>query len=169
MVRDGVCATELDVGVSHHAIGKHVHVAPVDLALWVADVGPSRNVTSRFAPIMSPPTKYQIRIAPEYVRELRARVEAVGVVAVARAAGLARKTVWRQVTGAIGTHPTPSTIEAIRRAVAKLEPAAAPPPPPLVAVRGRAHYAWLSLGDDLSPADLEREIADIAKRRGRRK
>lgn len=119
--------------------------------------------------LMTPPTKYPIRIAPEYVSELRARVEAIGVLAVARAAGLTRKTVWRQVTGAVGTHPTPSTIEAIRRAVAKLQPDAAQPPPPLVAVRGRAHFDWLSLGDGLSPADLEREIADIAKRRGRRK
>ncbi len=117
---------------------------------------------------MPPPIKFPVRIAPEYVRELRARVEALGPTAVARAAGLTRGTVWRQVTGADGRKPVPSTIEAIRRAVAKIDPQGEPLPPAVVAVRGRVHHAWIAAADEIAPEDLERAIADALRRHGRR-
>ena len=118
---------------------------------------------------MSPPTKFPIRIAPSYVSELRARVEAIGASAVARAAGIDRRTIWRQLAGGEGRQPTPSTIEQIRRAVAKLDPKGDPLPPALVAVRGRVHHEWLALADDIDPSDLSRVIVDAAKRYTRRK
>lgn len=118
---------------------------------------------------MPPPIKFPVRISPLYVGELRARVEAIGVVAVAKAAGLARGTVWRQVRGGEGHKATPSAIEAIRRAVDKLDPQAEPTPPPLVAVRGRVHGAWIAFADEFTSGDLERVLADVVKRHARRK
>lgn len=118
---------------------------------------------------MSPPTKFPVRISPLYVGELRARVEVLGTTAVARAAGLTPKTVWRQLAGGEGRKPTPSAIDAIRRAVDKLEPGAEPMPPPLVAVRGRLHHEWIALADEIAIGDLARVIADVTKRHTRRK
>ena len=118
---------------------------------------------------MPPPTKFPVRIAPEYVRALRERVEALGTVAIARAAGLTPKTVWRQVAGGEGRNPTPSAIEAIRRAVGKLDPRGEPMPPPLVAVRSTQHHRWIALADEIAPDDLERAIIDAAKRHVRGK
>ncbi len=119
--------------------------------------------------IMSPPTKYPIKIAPSYLDELRKRVEAIGVVAVARAAGLARGSVWRQLAGGDDRKPTASAIESIRRAVVKLDPNGPPVPPPIVSVRGRSHGAWIAVADEIAPADLDRVIADAVKRYTRRK
>ena len=118
---------------------------------------------------MPPPPKFPVRISSEYVRALRVRVEALGTVAVARAAGLTPKTVWRQLAGGEGRHPTPSAIEAIRRAVGKLDPNGPPPPPPLVAVRSHQHHRWILLADDLGPDELERAILDVTKRHLRAK
>jgi hypothetical protein len=108
---------------------------------------------------MPPPPKHPIRISPAYVRELRARLEVVGESAVAKAAGMARATVWRATAPNSDRDPTPDTIERIRRAVAKLDPQGGPVPPPLVAVRGHAHHKWIALADEVSADELAR-VAD---------
>lgn len=123
---------------------------------------------------MPPQIKHPVKIAAEYIAELRARVESVGVLAVAEATGLARGTIWRQLTDGDGRRPSPDGIERIRLAVAKLDPKGPPMPPPLVAVRGRVHHAWIALADDVAPDDLARAVDDpalivSAKRRPRRK
>lgn len=111
---------------------------------------------------MPPPVKYPVRISPEYLRELRARVETVGVGAVVRAAGMARTTMWRALAPKSGRNPTPDAVERVRRAVAKLDPQGAPLPPPLVAVKGRGHHAWIQLAEKASADDLERVADDPA-------
>ena len=106
----------------------------------------------------STPRKFPVVIAPDYLAELRARVEFVGVLVVADAAGLTRQTLWRQLMGGNGRRANPDGIEQIRRALARVAPAQAMPPA-LVMVRGRAHHAWLAIADALDPAVLER-VAD---------
>ena len=106
----------------------------------------------------STPRKFPVVIAPDYLAELRARVEFVGVLVVADAAGLTRQTLWRQLAGGNGRHANPDGIEQIRRALARVDPNQAMPPA-LVMVRGQAHYAWLAIADSLAPAVLER-VAD---------
>lgn len=102
--------------------------------------------------------KHPVVIDPAYLAELRARVEFVGVLVVADAAGLTRQTLWRQLMGGNGRRANPDGIEQIRRALARVAPAQAMPPA-LVMVRGRAHYAWLAIADALAPAVLDR-VAD---------
>ena len=104
------------------------------------------------------PRKYPVAISPSYIAELRARVEAVGVLVVADAAGLTRQTLWRQLMGGNGRRANPDGIEQIRRALARVAPSEAMPPA-LVMVRSRAHHAWLAIADALAPAGLER-VAD---------
>ncbi len=105
------------------------------------------------------PRQHPVAISPAYVAELRARVETVGVLVVAQAAGLARQTLWRQLSGGSGRNPNPDGIERIRRALAAVAPDETMPPP-LVEVRGRAHHAWIAIADDLDPAVLERVAED---------
>ncbi len=105
------------------------------------------------------PRKFPVVISPDYLAELRARVEFVGVLLVAEAAGLARQTLWRQLTANSGRNPNPDGIERIRRALERVAPRDAMPPP-LVMVRGRAHHAWLAIADSLAPAVLERVAED---------
>ena len=107
------------------------------------------------------PPKYPVHLAPPYVTELRARVKAVGIGAVAEAAGLVRQTLWRQLSGRGGRKPNPDAVERIRRALAAVAPGEAMPPP-LVAVRGRAHHTWIKIADTLDPAMLELVAADPA-------
>lgn len=121
------------------------------------------------------PPKHPVVIAPEYLAELRARVEAIGMSAVADAAGLARQTLWRQLAGGNGRKANADGVERIRRALAKLDPDATPMPPPIVAVRGLAHHGWIELAASLDPEQLTRAVADpsrvlaAAKMRPRRK
>ena len=100
------------------------------------------------------PPKFPVRIALNYVRELRQRVEAVGVVEVARAARMSRQTVWRALAGGDGRRPNVDAVERIRRAVAKLDDSRSPPPPAVVTVRGESHHAWIALADELSADEL---------------
>ena len=127
------------------------------------------TIAGRTAAMPTTAQKHPIKIAPTYLRELRARVAAIGVVAVARTAGLGRKTVWRHLSGGEGRRPSPSAIESIRLAVSKLQPDASPMPPPTVSVRGSDHFAWLALADEIAAADLPRMTADAARIVRRRK
>lgn len=106
---------------------------------------------------MTPPKNTGRLIAPEYIAELRRRIEAgPGVVAVAKQAGYVRTTVWRMLTGG-GDRPkmiTVDAVERIRAALAALEPDAAPMPPPLVGVRSADHHAWIEMADALTPEEL---------------
>jgi hypothetical protein len=107
------------------------------------------------------PRKHRVAISPSYIAELRARVESVGVNAVAQAAGLVRQTLWRQLTAGSGRNPNPDGIERIRRALAAVAPDEAMPPP-LVEVRGRSHHAWILVADLLDAAVLDRVAEDPA-------
>lgn len=122
-------------------------------------------------PNAMPPTaaKHPVKIHPSYIRELRARVEAVGVVAVARAAKVDRRTVWRHLSGGEGRRPSASAIESIRLAVAGLQPDTAPMPPPIVSVRGLDHFAWIEVADLVSAEDLPRVTAEAIRLVRRRK
>ena len=117
------------------------------------------------APMPRQPPKFPIVIAPSYLADLRARVEAIGVGEVARAGRLSRQTAWRALSGGDGRRPNPDAIERIRRAVVKLEPDRPPPPPPLVVVRGDAHHAWIALADKLTAAELEPELKNAYSHR----
>ena len=86
---------------------------------------------------MTPP-RSRPPIARSYLRELAARVRAVGIERVAEATGLHRNSIRRTITSEDGRGPTLDTIAAIRDALVKL--GAEPMPPPLVAVRDSAHY-----------------------------
>ncbi len=109
-----------------------------------------------------PPRKavHVVPIAEEYLAELRARVEAVGLVALAKVAGISRKTVWRTISGEAGRRPTIEAITVIVAALAKLEPKGARMPAPVVAVRGTDHEAWIKLADKLTAAELAAVAAD---------
>lgn len=107
------------------------------------------------------PQKYRVPIDPAYVEELRARCEQAGLTDVAKAAGVARSTLWRQMTGGSDHNQNPDGIERIRHALAKVERRPLMPPP-LVGVRGQAHHAWIRLADDLDPQELETLVGDPA-------
>ncbi len=98
-------------------------------------------------------TEHPVQVHPEYLAELRRRIEAgPGMRAVARAAKMSRTTLWSLLTGTAG-RSTADAAERARRALAKLEPAGAPMPPPIVSVRGPAHHAWIVLGEQLLAED----------------
>jgi hypothetical protein len=80
---------------------------------------------------------------------------------VAKVAGVARSTLWRQMTGGSDHNQNPDGIERIRHALAKVERRPLMPPP-LVGVRGQAHHAWIRLADDLDPQELETLVGDPA-------
>lgn len=109
------------------------------------------------------PPKFPVVIAPSYLRELRARVVALGIVAVARAGGMSRHTAWRALTGGQGRRPNADAIERIRRAVGKLEPDRPPPPPAIVSIRGANHAGWVALADKLDEDELARAVASPAR------
>ena len=109
------------------------------------------------------PPKHAVSIAPEYLAELRARVQnGPGVEAVAKAARISRQTVWRTISEIGGRPPTFDGVEHIRRALAKLQPEMPPMPPAVISVRGTDHYAWLKLADSISADDLASIAADPA-------
>lgn len=113
------------------------------------------------APNVPPrPPRHRVPIAREYLRELAARVRAVGIARVAKASGLHKNSVRRTINSEDGRNPTLDTIAAIRRALEKLEPDADPPPPPLVAVRGVEHARYIALADKLTPGAL----AEVTRR-----
>ncbi|MBK7197371.1 MAG: LacI family DNA-binding transcriptional regulator [Myxococcales bacterium] len=106
-----------------------------------------------------PPT-----VHPAYLAELRQRIESgPGASAVARRAGVSRMTVWR-VIGGDGLATVEAT-EAIRQALAELEPDRPALPPPVVPVRGAAHWQWIQIGEQLlasAPAAVAAIVADPA-------
>lgn len=106
---------------------------------------------------MSPSTKVTKRaeLAPEYVAELRRRVDALGFRAVARASRMGLGTLWRVLTP--GAEP-PTTVDATNRvleALAMLDPEATAMPPPVVSVLGEGHHRWSAFGAELARADGE--------------
>jgi transcriptional regulator with XRE-family HTH domain len=132
--------------------------------LWApavpADPPPSLAIYPRRS-MPRTPQKYRVPIDPAYVEELRARCEQAGLTDVAKAAGVARSTLWRQMTGGSDHNQNPDGIERIRHALAKVERRPLMPPP-LVGVRGQAHHAWIRLADDLDPQELETLVGDPA-------
>ncbi len=93
---------------------------------------------------MSPRRKdeHPVEVHPEYLAELRRRVESgPGVVAVAKQAGISRRTVWRLLNAA-DQRPTVEAAERVRAALAALEPGGAPLPSPIILVRGPRHPTW---------------------------
>jgi|JI10StandDraft_1071094.scaffolds.fasta_scaffold17355_10 hypothetical protein len=122
------------------------------------------------------PPRHPVNADPRYVAALRVRVEAAGVVAVAKAARMTRQTVWRAIRGESGRRVNPDQLERIRRALVKVEGAqgatTAAMPPPIVAVRSAAHFSWIALADDLTDDELaaaltnpDRVIAAVKRRR----
>ena len=122
------------------------------------------------------PPRHPVNADPRYVAALRVRVEAAGVVAVARAAKMSRQTTWRALRGESGRRVNPDQLERIRRALVKVEGAkgatTAPMPPPIVAVRSSAHHAWIKLADNLTDDEIaaalvepDRVIAAVKRRR----
>lgn len=112
---------------------------------------------------MSPNRKITKRaeLAPEYIAELRRRVDALGFRAVARAGGMGLATLWRVLQPAADR---PATVDATNRvlaAIAKLDPDAGVMPPPVTSVLGTGHHQWTSVGAELARADaalLERAM-----------
>ena len=110
--------------------------------------------------------KHPVVINPEYLAELRRRIEAgPGMTAVAKAARMSRTTLWGLLNDAASSRrrATPDAAERVRSALAKLEPTVEAPPPSTVSVRGRVHHEWIALGERLIAADPEAVEAAIAK------
>jgi hypothetical protein len=111
-------------------------------------------------PVPRRPSAHVLPVAPEWLAEVWARVERIGVARVAAAAGLKPKTLDRVLRGKEGRRPNVDTLERIRLAVHRLEPGQPESPPPVVAVKGRAHADWIAMADQLSDADLARAVAN---------
>ena len=107
------------------------------------------------------PQRFRVPIEAAYVAELKDRCEQAGLGEVAKAAGIARQTLWRQLTGGSDHNQNPDGIERIRHALAKVERRALMPPP-LVGVRGEAHHAWIRIADALGAQELEKAATDPA-------
>ena len=105
---------------------------------------------------------YRPEMDPAFVAELRARVEAIGFRAVARAGRMGLATLWRVLAIEADQPPTLDAIERVRAAVRKADPEGREVPPPFVATRGSAHAAWCALGAELArthPAGLAALVA----------
>ena len=81
------------------------------------------------------PQKFRVPIEPAYVEELRARCEQAGLGEVAKVAGIARQTLWRQLTGGSDHNQNSDGIERIR-------------------------HAWIRISDALDPDELDAFTAD---------
>lgn len=101
---------------------------------------------------MSPKRKptHRVTLAPAYVAELRARVNAIGFREVARTGGMGLATLWRVLSVDADQPPTLDAAERVRAAIAKADPNGPAMPPPVIAVRGAAHAAWCALGAELA-------------------
>lgn len=84
---------------------------------------------------------FPLPIHPEYLAALRARIEELGVTAVAKKAGVTRQTLWR-LLGDADQRPTVEAAERVRRALIELDPDGPPIPPPFIQVRGPRHPTW---------------------------
>lgn len=119
--------------------------------------------------VAMPRRKDPVQLHPSYVRALRARVEAgPGVLAVAKAAGISRITVWRVLAADEATSDTKQgatldAIEKVRSALAELEPHLPEVPPPVIAVQGPEHHAWARLGERLIAADRDAVARALAE------
>lgn len=101
-------------------------------------------------------TDHLIEIHPEYMVELRRRIETgPGLGVVAKAAGMSKMTLWRALHGSPGFRVTANTVERARAGLAFLEDGKEPLPPPVVSVRNAAHHAWIQLGESLLEEDPE--------------
>lgn len=119
--------------------------------------------------VAMPRRKDPVQLHPAYVRALRARVEhGPGVLAVAKAAGISRITVWRVLAADEATDDskqgaTLDAIEKVRAALAELEPHLPEVPPPVMAVHGPEHHAWARLGERLIAADRDAVARALAE------
>ena len=113
-------------------------------------------------------TTHRPELDPAYVAELRARVDALGFRAVARAGGMGLATLWRVLSPDADQHPTVDAAERVRAAIAKVDPDGPPIPAPFVAVRGAAHAAWCALGAELAASDGPALAALVASPRALR-
>lgn len=91
-----------------------------------------------------------------------------GVLAVAKAAGISRITVWRVLAADEATSDTKQgatldAIEKVRSALAELEPHLPEVPPPVIAVQGPEHHAWARLGERLIAADRDAVARALAE------
>ena len=114
---------------------------------------------------MSPKSKaqYPVEIHPEYLAELRRRIETgPGLAAVAGAADMDRVMLWRNLHGG-RQRVTVDTVERARAGLAYLEEGNTPPlPPPIVSVRNAMHHAWIRFGEELlsqAPDAVEAALA----------
>jgi hypothetical protein len=93
---------------------------------------------------------YRPELDPGYLAELRARVDAIGFRAVARAGGMGLATLWRVLAADADQPPTLDAMERVRAAIMKADPKGPAVPAPFVATRGAAHAAWCALGAELA-------------------
>lgn len=111
------------------------------------------------------PMKYPVVIAPEYLAELRRRIEAgPGVTAVAKAARMSRMTLWGLLNNdaASARRATNDAVERARLALATLEPGAEPMPPAVASVRDSDHHRWIAIGERLIAAHPDAARAALA-------
>jgi hypothetical protein len=98
--------------------------------------------------IMTADDRTLLQISPAYLAELRKRVTAVGVQAVADKAGMSRTALWAALkdrkpdAGAYRGRASYRTVDRARLALAALSPDDDPMPPPFVAVDGPRSPSW---------------------------
>lgn len=88
-----------------------------------------------------------LTIDPEYVAELRRRVEAAGVLKVAKKARMSRTTLWaaladRKPQDGNRARASYGAVERARLALAALDPDGEPMPPPFLPVGGPRSPTW---------------------------
>lgn len=95
-------------------------------------------------------TEHPIEVHPEYLAELRRRVEeGPGATAVAKAARMSRTTLWGLLNDPTDRRATAEAAERVRHALGEFEPTVEPLPPPTVSVRGLLHHRWIAFGEAL--------------------
>lgn len=105
---------------------------------------------------------HRVTLAPAYVAELRARVNAIGFREVARTGGMGLATLWRVLAADADQPPTIDAAERVRAAIAKADPRGPAVPPPVIAVLGSAHAAWCAIGSELAAHTPEALAAIVA-------